>query len=498
MNQSQERLDRAMRLVGETPGASNPRKKKLDEPTVPERLHGLREYLAIDADPYDFTYLIEDYYEALDRDPPASFDRDDHFDFFSTPEGQAVADDFKRWLLKEGLDQAEAAGDAHAPAYLHFDVRGPVLPPDTWLVHFVDEPESVGRDGFAYGHEDERTLGLTTHFVDSVRKNGPGWNFAFRATSPDARNAASARKYGRNAVLFQAPGVRVYHWGDEEEQVIFWGPSVRQFILLHRSSEVEWGVADARSGEFAREGYFRDVVEWATDHFDDRGVRLWAKPRRARKASDVRAVSALATRANPSHCEPGDAPRQVSGTHRKLREIRSLVRWTESTADRARRGAVRDHVLKNGGPDIDVHPDVDWDGFVRDWSKLRDEEVSAMESAVRAAAHRDGIPLLAVGSSRAVFRLGDDQVVKVSLSLSSDEQTPREVGTWRTADREMAMRLCPVLATGPGWLVMPLADVERQGEDGLRSRHFADISWDHAEANLGLLCGRTVLVDYGL
>ena len=96
MNQSQERLDRAMRLVGETPGASNPRKKKLDEPTVPERLHGLREYLAIDADPYDFTYLIEDYYEALDRDPPASFDRDDHFDFFSTPEGQAVADDFKR------------------------------------------------------------------------------------------------------------------------------------------------------------------------------------------------------------------------------------------------------------------------------------------------------------------------------------------------------------------------------------------------------------------
>lgn len=284
MSDSQSRLQRAMRLVGETPGASNPRKTKSDEPTVAERLKWLGDYLKIDADPYDFTYLVSDYYEWLGEDPPEAFDADDPHDFFETDDGKAVEKDFVKWLTSEGLDQFEVANDAHAPAYLHFQVRGDA-PADTWLVHFSDEAAGIARDGFLHGHPDERTLGLTTWFVDSVRKAEAGWNFGFRATSGDANNAAYNRKYGRDAVLFQAPGVRAYHWGDEEEQVIFWGPSAKRFIPLHRDSDRDgWYVADTKTGEPVREGTFREVVAWATDHFDDRGVKIVVKTRKAKAA----------------------------------------------------------------------------------------------------------------------------------------------------------------------------------------------------------------------
>lgn len=280
MSSSQDRLERAMRLIGETPSVGNPRKKKSDEPTVSQRLKWLRDYLAIDADPYDFTYLVSDYYEWLGEDPPDTFDPDDPHDFFQTPDGEAIEKDFVAWLKSDGLDQFEVSNDANAPAYLHFDPRG-VVESGEWLVHFSDDASDIARKGFVHGHPDERTLGLTTWFVDSVRKSEPGWNFGFIASSPDAIVAAQERKYGRHAVLFQAPGVRAHHWGDEEEQVIFWGPSARRFIPLYRE-DGSWHVEDAKTGDTVREGTFREVSSWAMEHFDARGVNIVVKPRRER------------------------------------------------------------------------------------------------------------------------------------------------------------------------------------------------------------------------
>lgn len=95
-----------------------------------------------------------------------------------------------------------------------------LVAPSTWLMHWTDDPISIARKGFTSGEFDVSLLGLTTY----RKKSGPGYNFAFRADSRYAKNYE--RKYGAEFVVFQSSGVECWHAGDEEDQVIFWGPSI--------------------------------------------------------------------------------------------------------------------------------------------------------------------------------------------------------------------------------------------------------------------------------
>lgn len=195
-------------------------------------------------------------------------------------------------------------------------------------------------------------------------------------------------------------------------------------------------------------------------------------------------------------CDPGDPPRFIPTRHPRAGQIQQRLRWVQRTVGAAQHSALRAYLIAHGGPDLDLHPDADWDRFVGDWARLREAQTTAMIEAIRSRAEADGIELLGVGSARVVFPLGADQALKVSMG--DDEQTPREAQTWKTADRELASLLCPVLAHGRGWLVMARADPNRQGEDGRGWRDFRAITRDFAEDNRGLYCGRTVLIDYGL
>jgi hypothetical protein len=195
-------------------------------------------------------------------------------------------------------------------------------------------------------------------------------------------------------------------------------------------------------------------------------------------------------------CDPGDPPRFIPTRHPRAGQIQQRLRWVQRTIGDAQHSALRAYLIAHGGPDLDLHPDADWDRFVGDWARLREAQTTAMIEAIRSRAEAEGIELLGVGSARVVFPLGADQALKVSMG--DDEQTPREAQTWKTADRELASLLCPVLAHGRGWLVMARADPNRQGEDGRGWRDFRAITRDFAEDNRGLYCGRTVLIDYGL
>ena len=57
-----------------------------------------------------------------------------------------------------------------------------------------------------------------------------GFNFAYDASEwvKYAKKSDGSYRYGGGAVVFRARGIKVWHEGDKEYQVIFWGPSARQ------------------------------------------------------------------------------------------------------------------------------------------------------------------------------------------------------------------------------------------------------------------------------
>ena len=160
-----------------------------------------------------------------------------------------------------------------APSWGFLDFESYVLPSNTWLVHFSDHAYSIKQNGFTYGMDQMDKLGLTTYFSDNAKKYG-GYNFAFDADSRDASFAARQRKYGKDAVLFKAPGVKAYHSSDQEHQIIFYGKDVNpKDIVLLENSDDGWKVIGGKRGELFTSESFNDAVSWVQSNY-----RQYQKP----------------------------------------------------------------------------------------------------------------------------------------------------------------------------------------------------------------------------
>ncbi len=155
-------------------------------------------------------------------------------------------------------------GDAHELPWTAMDFRGYVL------VHFSDA-SSIHGSGFKFGVDpsDRHRIALTTNYSDGVRKRGKGFNFAFRAA--DAKRYAYSRgsepKYGTSAVMFRANGIRVWHHGDEEPQVIFLGDTAHDIVYLYQHDG--WCVGERPSGNpIFRADDIDEVIDWVTVNYD--------------------------------------------------------------------------------------------------------------------------------------------------------------------------------------------------------------------------------------
>lgn len=158
--------------------------------------------------------------------------------------------------------------DAPTWNYLSADKRS-MLRPDTWLIHFSNDAFDIAYKGFNRGVYDVTKLGLTTYLSDFDRKN-PGYNFAFEADSRYAKEVARTGKYGKNAVMFQAAGVKAYHNGDSEDQVIFYGPTIdKSKLVLLIKNDNEWCVSTANyrsKRECMYQGEYINVVYWVVNN----------------------------------------------------------------------------------------------------------------------------------------------------------------------------------------------------------------------------------------
>mgnify|MGYP000400850810 CR=1 FL=1 len=235
---------------------------RLVEKYTPE-IGDLLRYLKAGFSADDFAYYIEEFYASVGLELPESFDPDEPYLYVENDMPEMHKEFMKEWIENGGLNDY----GAELPSYMF--LSDPVLVKrNTWLVHFSDYAQDIYVNGFKYGAQDFTMLGLTTYFSDSVRRAYPGYNFAFEADSKWAR-AAAGYKYGAHAVMFQSAGVKCLHFGDEEYQVIFYGPNVDELILLEDDGNGYWSVGGySKSGEWTDiyTGSFEDVVAWVIDN----------------------------------------------------------------------------------------------------------------------------------------------------------------------------------------------------------------------------------------
>lgn len=177
-------------------------------------------------------------------------------------------------ILKEfGKEHVNGDEDMTRPGYpswKYMDFRSYIK--NQWLIHFSDSASDIwSSQKFSKGVWDYTELGLTTYYKDSYKKN-EGYNFAYDVSDFAKYGRSSYRsgdwKYGAESVLFRASGVKVWHHGDGEPQVIFWGPTARDIVYLQKLGEGDWGVTNNNNRVIYRNQTLPELVRWVMLHFD--------------------------------------------------------------------------------------------------------------------------------------------------------------------------------------------------------------------------------------
>lgn len=193
--------------------------------------------------PYDYANHVKDF---LNRNPdinPLSEENasEDEWDYGYEWIEQADQEDLDRF---EKFTDYVHDGDATFDRPYKYMELNKVMKPN-WQIHFTDDPWSIVREGFTQGHSDIDGVHLTTYF----KNKAPGFNFGYPSNYRFPLENGRP-KYGRHAVLFYAGGLDTYHWGDEEEQTVFWGPYVEKemiFPIIWDNMEDVWTV-ESHSG----------------------------------------------------------------------------------------------------------------------------------------------------------------------------------------------------------------------------------------------------------
>ena len=201
-----------------------------------------------------------------------------------TDEMQKALDEDEPWMAVEAMtpEQRQAFGrwvseilasEGEGPPALFMEFQSVLR--NAWLIHFSDRASEICSDGFTTGVPvgDERMLGLSTQWTKQAKRGG--YNFAYRVED-FARYGRDRHghgwKYGSEAVVFQASGVKVWHHGDQEPQVIFIGNTARNLVHVFKDGN-RWCVGDAGHPFYANED-LDEVVNWILSNFEQYRRRI--------------------------------------------------------------------------------------------------------------------------------------------------------------------------------------------------------------------------------
>jgi hypothetical protein len=188
--------------------------------------------------------------------------------YYLSPQMQRL---FAEFMQDHGYDRDMLHDDPHnAPAWMQVSPnQTTLLPKTTWLVHFTDHADEIAQQGFTQGVENLDQLHLTRlgdAFGNVERRTSeqPGYNFGYQVGQTDLDHRVGG--YGANAVMFQGRGVPVYHAGDREDQVIFYGPYVpRTRIIVLRHVGQVWQAERARQ-VLCQYRSLNQVTQWIAGH----------------------------------------------------------------------------------------------------------------------------------------------------------------------------------------------------------------------------------------
>lgn len=159
-----------------------------------------------------------------------------------------------------------------------------------WLVHGTQAKNlpSIKTQGFIRGFSDFRKLGLTTWF-EKIQKVHQGYNFAY--TIDDFQRFGYSQKhgltYGEMVVVFRASGLRCYHDGDGEYQVIFNGKTATDIVpVFQEMGDGDWYI---NSSKLDKDGFPKvlyrnenlvEVTKWLDQNYAQyRKAISWEKPK---------------------------------------------------------------------------------------------------------------------------------------------------------------------------------------------------------------------------
>lgn len=140
-----------------------------------------------------------------------------------------------------------------------------------WLIHFSDNAAEISYQGFKYATDDMNNLGYSGS--GKIKgKTSEGWDFAYIADECPR----DGNKYGKDAVMFQASGIKATHYGDQEEQVMFWNKDAKNLVLIQYNKD-SWQTNSY--GDYIRSWYITSTITndviYDADEIDD--VINWVK-----------------------------------------------------------------------------------------------------------------------------------------------------------------------------------------------------------------------------
>jgi len=237
---------------------------------------------------YPYEYLFNDFLEETNTDYNNSqysdadgndIPNDEEFEIYNVPE--PIKQKYGLWLFEKINNHSLNIEDSEYPAWSYFD--RPTLIKNQWLIHFTTDADSIANNGFIYGVDDVDKLGLTTHLSDFEKKYG-GYNFSYelsdfiRYGKTNRSWQSQEYKYGKEAVIFRASGVKLWHHTDEEPQVIFYGKTATNIIPITSGEDKKYGVHSSRNNELLYESDdMEDVVDWIVKNYAQYRKHLYNK-----------------------------------------------------------------------------------------------------------------------------------------------------------------------------------------------------------------------------
>lgn len=217
--------------------------------------------------PSQYYYFFEQFLEEMDIDFKIEDDGNEMEIVENLPKTHPKINEmFEDWLYEKVENHDLTILDSEYPTWSFFEYYGIVK--NQWLIHFTKDAWSIWKEGFKYGVDDMDKLGLTIHLSHFDKEYG-GYNFAYLLS--DFEKYSKNRhgyKYGDEAVIFQASGIRLWHHGDEEPQVIFYGDTAKNIIPLTEGEQKRWAVRNVENDKPLFESEeLKSIVKWIVDNY---------------------------------------------------------------------------------------------------------------------------------------------------------------------------------------------------------------------------------------